>query len=219
MEGRSVLETNRVPFEDVTAGLATKSDKIRALAKAGYARAEIAALLGIRYQQVRKVLLDAGITGGLKNVRIEVENEPLEVELSDDTEPVDAEFLLQAGFELLGNWTQPSAGEILLSAKAPNDPGVYAFILEGVIVYVGLTQTGLRTRLDHYRRGHERQRTSRRVKQLIANALSDKKRVEVLIAIPPALNWNGLPINTAAGLEMGLIKLLKPTWNILGATK
>jgi hypothetical protein len=162
------LETNRVPFEDITAGLATKSDKIRALAKAGYARAEIAALLGIRYQHVRKVLLDAGITGGLKNVKLEVEHEPVEVELSDDTEPVSAEILLKAGFKLLGNWTQPAPGEILLSAKAPNDPGVYAFVLEGVIVYVGLTQTGLRTRLDHYRRGHERQRTSRRVKGLIS---------------------------------------------------
>jgi hypothetical protein len=46
------LETNRVPFEDITAGLAAKSDKIRALAKAGYARAEIAALLGNRYQSL-----------------------------------------------------------------------------------------------------------------------------------------------------------------------
>jgi hypothetical protein len=147
------LETNRVPFEDVIAGLATKSDKIRALARAGYARVEIAALLGIRYQHVRNVLRDAGITGGLKNVRLEVESEPVEVELSDDTEPVNAEFLLQAGFKLLGDWTQSAPGEILLSAKASNDPGVYAFILEGVIVYVGLTQTGLRTRLDHYRRG------------------------------------------------------------------
>ena len=199
----SVLETNRVPFEDITAGLSTKSDKIRALAKAGYARAEIAALLGIRYQHVRKVLLDAGITGGLKNVKLEVEHEPVEVELSDDTEPVNAEILLEAGFKLLGSWTQPASGEILLSAKAPNDPGVYAFVLEGVIVYVGLTQTGLRTRLDHYRRGHERQRTSRRVKGLIATALTEKKRVEVLIAIPSALDWNGLPINTAAGLGNG----------------
>ena len=212
------METNRVPFKDVTARLATKSDKIRALAKAGYARVEIAALLGIRYQHARKVLLDAGITGGLKNVKLEVESEPVEVELSDDTEPVNAEFLLHAGFRLLGNWTQSAPGEILLSARAPNDPGVYAFILEGVIVYVGLTQTGLRTRLDHYRRGHERQRTSRRVKGLIATALSEKKRVEVLIAIPPALDWNGLPINTAAGLEMGLIKSIKPVWNILGAS-
>ena len=212
------METNRVPFEDVTAGLATKSDKIRALAKAGYARAEIAALLGIRYQHVRNVLLDAGISGGLKNVKLEVERETVEVELSDETEPVNAAFLLDAGFKLLGNWTQPAPSEILLNAKAPNDPGVYAFILEGVIVYVGLTQTGLRTRLDHYRRGHERQRTSRRVKALIATALTEKKRVEVLIAIPPAMDWNGLPINTAAGLEMGLIKSIKPVWNILGAS-
>jgi hypothetical protein len=212
------LETSRTPFEDVTAGLTTKSDKIRALATAGYARVEIAALLGIRYQHVRKVLLDAGITGGLKNVRLEVENEPVEVELSDDTEPVNSEFLLQAGFRLLGNWTQPAPGEILLSAKAPNDPGVYAFILEGVIVYVGLTQTGLKTRLDHYRRGYEGQRTNQRIKELIAAALAKGRRVEVLIAVPPELDWNGLPINTAAGLEMGLIKSIKPAWNILGTT-
>jgi len=66
--------------------------------------------------------------------------------------------------------------------------------------------------MDHYRRGHERHRTSRRVKGLIATALSENKCVEVLIAIPPSLEWNGLPINTAAGLEMGLIKSIKPVW-------
>ena len=133
-----ILEIDRIPFEDVTAGLPTKSSKIRALAKAGYARAEIAVLLSIRYQHVRKVLLDAGIIGGLKTVNLEVEKELVEVELSDDTEPVSAEFLLQAGFQLLGNWTQPAPGEILLGVTVPNKPGVYAFNLEGVIVYVGL---------------------------------------------------------------------------------
>lgn len=56
------------------------------------------------------------------------------------------------------------------------------------------------------------------MKGLIATALSEKKRVEVFIVVPPALDWNGFPINTAAGLEMGLIKMLKPIWNILGAT-
>jgi hypothetical protein len=213
------LGTNRVSFAEVTSGLVTKSDKIRALAKSGYSRVEIAALLGIRYQHVRKVLLESGIAPGLKNVKVEIERSPVVVELADEEiEPVNGEFLIRAGFSLLGRWTQPSAGEILLSAKAPNDPGVYAFVLEGVVVYVGLTQTGLKTRMDHYRRGHERQRTSRRVKGLIATALSEKKRVEVLIAIPPPLDWNGLPINTAAGLEMGLIKSIKPVWNILGAT-
>jgi hypothetical protein len=56
------------------------------------------------------------------------------------------------------------------------------------------------------------------VKGLIAIALTEKKRIEVLIATPPALDWNGLPINTAAGLEMGLIKSIRPVWNILGAS-
>lgn len=43
----------------VVKGLKTKSDKIRALAKAGYARADIARFLDIRYQHVRNVLVHA----------------------------------------------------------------------------------------------------------------------------------------------------------------
>lgn len=41
----------------------TKAEKIRTLARAGYLRADIARLLGVRYQHVRRVLLGAGITG------------------------------------------------------------------------------------------------------------------------------------------------------------
>lgn len=58
-------------MEDVVVGLTTKSDKIRALARAGYTRSEIADYLGIRYQHVRNVLVDeqrkAG--GGLQTSR------------------------------------------------------------------------------------------------------------------------------------------------------
>lgn len=43
----------------LTAGLSTKSDKIRALGRAGYARQQIADFLGLRYQHVRNVLVDA----------------------------------------------------------------------------------------------------------------------------------------------------------------
>ena len=45
-------------MEKVVVGLATKSDKIRALNKAGYSRSQIAGFLGIRYQHVRNVLID-----------------------------------------------------------------------------------------------------------------------------------------------------------------
>ncbi|HEY3825246.1 MAG TPA: hypothetical protein VGL82_11855 [Bryobacteraceae bacterium] len=42
----------------LTAGLATKSEKIRRLGRAGYSRTQIADYLGIRYQFVRNVLVE-----------------------------------------------------------------------------------------------------------------------------------------------------------------
>src|SRR6202035_5561957 len=71
--GGCLLETNRVPFAKATSALVTKSEKIRALAKADYSRVEIAALLEIRYQHVRKVLPDSGMVTHLKNVKLETE--------------------------------------------------------------------------------------------------------------------------------------------------
>ena len=47
----------------IVAGLKTKSDKIRALTKAGFSRKAIAGYLGIRYQHVRNVQVDAGLDG------------------------------------------------------------------------------------------------------------------------------------------------------------
>jgi len=47
----------REAMERVATGLPTKSAKIRALARAGYSRSEIAKFLDIRYQHVRNVLV------------------------------------------------------------------------------------------------------------------------------------------------------------------
>lgn len=210
-------QLQRPPAEDVIRGLATTSAKIRALAEAGYDRTEISQQLDIRYQHVRKVLVDAGFTGGLRR-HAEAEREPVTVDATPaPREDTSWEVLLRAGFQFLGEWTQDPESEIKLDAKAPTEPGVYAFAVNDVVVYVGLTQTGLRTRLDHYRHGHERQRTSARVKSLIAKALAESQRVKVLVATPPSGQWNGLPVNTAAGLEAGLIQMIRPAWNIQGA--
>ena len=46
-------------MKDLTKGLATKSDKIRALSEHGYSRGDIAKFLGIRYQHVRNVLVQS----------------------------------------------------------------------------------------------------------------------------------------------------------------
>jgi bifunctional DNA-binding transcriptional regulator/antitoxin component of YhaV-PrlF toxin-antitoxin module len=50
---------NQPEMGRLTTGLKTKSDKIRALGRAGYPRQQIADFLGIRYQHVRNVLVDA----------------------------------------------------------------------------------------------------------------------------------------------------------------
>ena len=92
----------RPTVDQVISDLKTTSEKIRALARAGYERTEIGKLLGIRYQHVRKVLVDAGIAGGLRR-QVEAEREPVEV----DAEPAPTEtpswnLLLSAGFQFIG---------------------------------------------------------------------------------------------------------------------
>jgi hypothetical protein len=50
---------NQAEMRRIVAGLPTKSEKIRRLGQAGYRRQEIADFLGLRYQHVRNVLVDA----------------------------------------------------------------------------------------------------------------------------------------------------------------
>jgi hypothetical protein len=207
----------RPPAEDVTRSLETTSDKIRALARAGYARTEIGKLLNIRYQHVRKVLIDAGITGGLRH-QVEAEREPVTVDAAPASrEATSGDVLLRAGFQFIGEWTQAAGSAIRLEANAPAKPGVYAFVVDDAVAYVGLTNNGLKTRFDQYRRGHAGQRTSARVNGLIAKALAEGRQIKVLVATPDSLEWNGLPVNTAAGLEAALIQKIRPAWNITGA--
>jgi hypothetical protein len=98
--------------------------------------------------------------------RVEFSRSPVVIETpTAEPTPVESKVLVQAGFTILGEWKKLSDAEFALDANAPSDPGVYAFALDDVIVYVGLTQTGLKTDLDHYRCGHQRQRTSDRVKK------------------------------------------------------
>lgn len=68
--------------------------------------------------------------------------------------------------------------------------------------------------MRQYRRGDPRQRTSFRIHGLIGAALADQKTVIALAATPENLDWHGLPVNTASGLETALIQKLLPQWNI-----
>lgn len=197
--------------------MTTTADKIRALAEAGHDRAAIAKQLNIRYQHVRNVLLRSGMTGGLRR-SAEAEREPVEVDATPaPREDTSWKVLIDAGFQFLGEWTHDPESLLRLDAKASTAPGVYAFVVDDVVVYVGLTLSGLKTRLDQYRRGHRGQRTSSRINGRISRTLQEGKQVKVLVAMPEPQEWQELPVNTAAGLEAGLIEMIRPSWNIRGA--
>jgi hypothetical protein len=207
----------RQPAAEVVKNLQTTSDKIRALANAGYDRVEIAEYLDIRYQHVRNVLLRSGIAGGLRR-EAEAEREPVEVDAAPAArEDTSWKVLTDAGFQFLGEWTHDPESLLRLDAKAPVAPGVYAFVVDDIVVYVGLTLSGLKTHLDQYRRGHKGQRTSSRINGRISQTLREGKKVKVLVATPEPSEWRDLPVNTAAGLEAGLIEMIRPSWNIRGS--
>src|ERR1017187_1374667 len=100
----SQLAPNLAPPEEIIRGLATTSDKIRALARAGYLRTAISKFLGVRYQHVRKVLVDVGITEGLqRSVEMKRSTETIEVRPSERVQTPPS-VLLAAGFQPVGVW-------------------------------------------------------------------------------------------------------------------
>jgi hypothetical protein len=194
----------------VVEGLPTKSAKIRALATEGYSRAAIARFLGIAYQHVRKVLEDVGSREGLQRG-----NSPRPAP-SPVAEILRVEVLVAAGFTRLGCWKAADGG-IVLETAAPKHPGVYAFAVNGVVQYVGVTSGTFHQRMYQYKRGDAGQKTNARINPIIAAELASERSVEIYLATPEPSNWNDLPVSTAAGLEEGLIARYSLPWNIRGA--
>ena len=129
--------------------------------------------------------------------------------------------LTEAGFEFIGEWTQDPESLLRLDAKAPSLPGVYAFIVDDIVVYVGLTLSGLKTRFDQYRRGHKGQRTSSRINgTYLPRRCRAGKKVKVLVATPEPSRVAGTTGEyTAAGLEVGLIEMIRPSWNTVATQR
>lgn len=100
------------------------------------------------------------------------------------------------------NWSPPRT-----------DPGVYAFVVHGAVKYIGLTKMGFARRMYSYSRPGIAQRTSQRINGMICEHCRAGDVVEIYVAVSQALEWNDLPIHTAAGLEAGLIDILHPSWN------
>jgi hypothetical protein len=65
----------------------------------------------------------------------------------------------------------------------------------------------------------EIKRTAFRVRGEITKELGEGLDVTVLTIVPGTMQYRGLPVDSIAGLEVGLIRKIQPKWNIreLGA--
>lgn len=142
--------------QSIIQGITTKSDMIRALHAANYSRTEIAQFLNIRYQHVRNVLVSSRLLPESKLSNAEPTSAPVAIEPEIWT----MQRLIAAGFTIVAECEAAGDSAFSYTALAPKVAGVYAFAVDGIITYVGLTRSGLRTRLGQYIYGHAQQRTS-----------------------------------------------------------
>ncbi|WP_225040622.1 hypothetical protein WGT02_38665 (plasmid) [Rhizobium sp. T1470] len=193
----------------------TKADQIRSLAADGLKAADIAARLGIRYQHAYNV-----INAGPRRT-LEAATKPSPIgrpETRPQSKPaLTTDILISGGFTRVGRWII-SGDSLAVETPAPKSKGVYAFVKAGVALYVGVATKGLAGRLYSYGRPGISQRINQRLEAIIMAELSGPEAIEIFIAMPPDLEWNGLPVNGSAGLELGLIEKYSLPWNIRGAT-
>ena len=80
-------------------------------------------------------------------------------------------------------------------------------------LYLGKTIVSLRQRMASYRNPGPTQRTNIRLKERIRDELRAGRRIAVYALWPGDLEWRGLPIDLAAGMEAALIRDMRPLWN------
>ena len=128
-----------------------------------------------------------------------------------------ASHLLRCGFDRVGCWELSNEQKLTHPADLPVRAGVYAFAVDDVVQYVGLAGRSLRQRFGFYRNPGATQQTNIRLNDIICGQIRQGVVVEILIAHPPAFEWNGLKVSGSEGLEAGIISEFALPWNVRGA--
>lgn len=126
--------------------------------------------------------------------------------------------LLDLGFVEAGSWALVSNKPcVTLNDHRLICPALYALVEDDEIVYVGKSTKTLKHRMGQYEKPGPTQRTSKRNHASIASSIDAGRRVRVFVLkCDSPIEYRGVTINLAAGLEDPLIALFKPDWNKIG---
>jgi hypothetical protein len=188
------------------------ADDIRALSQNGSSVSEIARKLNIRYQHAYNVLKRSNALP-----QESFAEKPRINKTAQEKPTLTSDQLLRCGFQLSAKWVLTPNGTLQADQPLPKAVGVYAFVKDGVALYVGVATMGLAKRLRFYGKPGATQLTSLRINRTILESLRSTSSIDIYTAMPNDLAWNGLPIHGSAGLELGLIRKYSLPWNVRSA--
>lgn len=124
--------------------------------------------------------------------------------------------LISLGFERVGSWFWEGDDlnfELTQHAKEKNI--LYAFIVDGTVMYIGKSILTLHKRIYFYKNCGPSQRTNIRVRDKIRTCLKQGSQVLIYAFVQKVpLMYQDIAINIAAGIEDNLIAYIKPEWNL-----
>ncbi len=119
----------------------------------------------------------------------------------------------------MGQWTMVAgAPTCQLTSHASNSDVLYAFVIDGGVMYIGKTTMSLSRRMYGYQKPGPTQYTNIANNRHISRALTAGRRVDVYALVADQeLTYHGFRVSLAAGLEDDLIRQVKPPWNKSGS--
>lgn len=123
--------------------------------------------------------------------------------------------LLDIGFEPAGHWLLSEDKLVFVLTRHSTQTNIlYAFVCDGVVMYVGKTVQTLAKRMSGYRKPGRTQTTNINNHRRIVELINNGSAIEIL-ALPDSglMHYGPFHLNLAAALEDDIIRKLDPKWN------
>lgn len=127
-------------------------------------------------------------------------------------------ILFSLGFEKVGYWNISNDSlDFHLSKHQREKEVLYAFISDQNVLYIGKTVRTLQQRLYGYKNPGPSQRTNIKNHDRIKESIADRSKIDIYVFTPKDdVEYKGIKLTLAAGLEDNLIRKLRPSWNQAG---